>query len=148
MSCFPMIDYFYIDLEKDQVLLDLYQAMLNKGAIEPLLEVSTPRLYIRFIIVPNKYNKWRPVIDLSTLNNYFQCPKFKIDSRNHKDLSVSGTMVLVHRSVGHILPHSLSKGPEEVFQAHGRVYQFRAMLFGLKLSTTLQTWISSSRGWL
>ena len=54
--------------------------MLTKQAIEPVVNIGSEGFYSRLFLVPNKTGDWRPVIDLSALNNIVECPTFKMDT--------------------------------------------------------------------
>ena len=50
------------------------ETLLVKGAVEPVADDS-PGFYSRLFLVPKKSTEWRPVIDLSALNEYMDPPR-------------------------------------------------------------------------
>jgi len=52
------------------------ELLLQKQAIEPVEDPTTPGFYSRLFVVPKQNGKWRPVIDLKGLNHYVKVPKF------------------------------------------------------------------------
>ena len=57
---------------KDQGLATSIQSLLSKNAIERVENVKSLRFYSRLFLVPKPYQRWRPVIDLSSLNTFLQ----------------------------------------------------------------------------
>ena len=109
----------------------------EKLAIEEISSLSTPGFYGRIFVVPKASGGWRPVLDLSHLNQFLQRIHFKMetassirDSTGRGDwaisLGLSGVYfyLLVHRRD--------RKWPR--FAWRGRVFQFRALPFGLSLA--------------
>ncbi len=65
---------------KDSLIHESIQKMLNKRAIRVVSD-GYPGFYSHLFMVPKKgTDKWRPVIDLSTLNNYTLIPHFKMET--------------------------------------------------------------------
>ena len=58
------------------------QALLEKGVVEPLTaeQVRTPGFYSRLFLRPKPSGEYRPIIDLSTLNEHIECPTFKMET--------------------------------------------------------------------
>ena len=67
---FPLIISEYKALQKDQALADCIQSLLSKNAIERVENVKSLGFYSRLFLVPKPHQRWRPVIDLSRLNNF------------------------------------------------------------------------------
>ena len=65
--------------EKSLVLAQLVKDMLQKQAIEEA-PTNTPGFYSRIFVVEKASGGWRPVIDLSTLNQWVWCPKFQMET--------------------------------------------------------------------
>ena len=63
-----------------QKLTDIVQDLLEKGAVEPVSDTSSPGFYSRLFFVPKKTGGVRPIIDLSPLNLTVVAPKFKMES--------------------------------------------------------------------
>ena len=65
---------------KDGALHEAVQAMLAKKAITHVRKPSTLGYYSRLFLVPKPMKRWRPVIDLSMLNNHLHVPTFKMET--------------------------------------------------------------------
>ena len=64
--------------EKWKLLNLAVPEMLDKGAIEPA--PSSPGFYSRLFLVPKIGGQWRPIIDLSALNAFIDCPSFTMET--------------------------------------------------------------------
>lgn len=85
-------------------------------------------------IRPKPNNKWRLIINLSTLNHSIRKEHFKMDNINVAlDLLFPGAFMasIDLRDAYYTLPLSKSFQPYVCFQWDGKVYQFHAMPFGL-----------------
>ena len=65
---------------KDGALHEAVQAMLAKKAIIHVKKPSTLGYYRRLFLVPKPMKRWRPVIDLSMLNNHLHVLTFKMET--------------------------------------------------------------------
>ena len=68
------------DSQKNQLLQDEVNILIQKGVLE---EVNPPfhlGFYSRLFLVPKKNGKMRPVLDLSVLNQYLVVPHFKMET--------------------------------------------------------------------
>lgn len=65
--------------EKCLALAQAVEDMVQKGAIE-LAPATTPGYYSRIFLVPKPGGRWRPIIDLSGLNTFIDCPSFKMET--------------------------------------------------------------------
>ena len=88
----------------------LYQ-LVNKNAVEPVANQKSLGFYNWLFLVP-KPNRWRPILDLSTLNTFLSTESFKIN-----------------RFQGCILPHTNSQSVQEVqvFSYSGSVLPFQSL---------------------
>ena len=110
--------------------------MLLKGAVE-LMEQPRPRFYSWLFLVEKVTGDWRPVIDLSSLNNFVTITKFKMET-------VSSVLGSVHRGDWMFsidlqdayfqFPVHWESRPYLHFCLEGRVYQFKALCFGLSMA--------------
>jgi len=116
--------------------------MLDKGALERVRDPQSKGFYSRLFLVPKPDNKWRPVIDLSSLNIIVKIPRFKMD-----------TPALIRQNliVGHwvfsldlkdayfqVPMHQSSKKYLRI-EFLGQIYQFKALPFGLSTAPWLFT---------
>lgn len=115
--------------------------LLTKGAIFPVSNPG-PGFYARLFTVPKKNGEFRPILDLSALNEHIQKSPFKMETppsirlairpgdwATSLDLSDAYFHILVHENVQHLLR----------FVWSGVVYQFRALPFGLSLAPLIFT---------
>ena len=65
----PTVIYHVKDINKMSLMRVHVSEMLDKGAIQ-LISDDLPGFYSRIFMIPKQGNKWRPVIDLSLLNNF------------------------------------------------------------------------------
>ena len=76
----PIIQSGYSNREKHKFLQDCVTQMLNKKAIVPVRMCRTLGFYSGLFLVPKLGKKWRPVIDLSVLNNHLSVSTFKMET--------------------------------------------------------------------
>ena len=69
LSRTPCIHSEYNDADKDNALSTSILDLLTKNAIEKVNKQDSLGFYSRLFLVPKPGNKWRPVIDLSSLNS-------------------------------------------------------------------------------
>ena len=130
----PIIHSGYSNRQKQNFLQDCVDQMLKKNAIVPVRMCRTLGFYSRLFLVPKPGKKWRPVIDLSILNNHLSVPTFKMETaeviRNtickgewvvSIDLTDAYFYVPIHEKSQHLLR----------FHVAGKTYQFRALPFGI-----------------
>ena len=112
----------------NQVLQDL----LRKGAVEPAPQ--SPGFYSRLFLVKKASGSWRPIIDLSTLNDYITSSRFHMETPRSVlnsirpgdwmislDLQDAYLQVPVHHDSRRFLR----------FVVDGKPFQFRVLCFGL-----------------
>ena len=121
----------------EEVTLDL----VAKGAVE-LAPLSSPGFYSRLFVVWKTSGSWRPVIDLSHLNRFVDVSPFQMETIQSVLLSVrqgdwmasidlkeAYLQVPVHPASRHFLR----------FVFRDRVYQFKALCFGLSTAPQVFT---------
>ena len=117
---------------KGVALGEVTRALIAKGAVE-LAPLPSPGFYSRLFLVWKTSGSWRPVIDLSTLNLFVDVSHFRMETIQSVrqgdwmasiDLKEAYLQVPVHPESRRFL----------CFVAHGQVYQFTALCFGLSTS--------------
>ena len=82
----PLIHSGYKALHKKQALTSCIQSLLSKNAIERVKNVKSLGFYSHLFLVPKPHQRWRPVIDLSSLNAFLlDC--IKVQKWKHQSLS-------------------------------------------------------------
>ena len=107
--------------------------MALKGAIEPVKSHSEG-FYSRLFLVLKKQGGWRPVINLAPLNNYLYVTKFKMETTASviRSLRKGDFMVSIDLQDAYFqIPIHLSARRYLRFCLRGKVYQFKALCFGL-----------------
>ncbi|XP_021361806.1 uncharacterized protein LOC110455772 [Mizuhopecten yessoensis] len=123
------------DPGKVEALRSEVQAMIAKGAIEELSpDQWSPGFYSWVFLVKKKSGAWRPSIDLSTFNTYVDSPHFRMETPRRIIASVRpgmwATSIDLKDAYFHI-PVRRSARKFLRFTFEQKVYQFRAMPFGL-----------------
>ena len=90
--------------------------------------------YNRLFLVPKPNNRWRPILDLSTLNTFLNTGTFKMETPETIRTSLQAgewvTSIDFKDAYFHIPIHSQSRKYMR-FHLQGRSYQFKALPFGL-----------------
>jgi hypothetical protein len=109
--------------------------LVEIGAVEKVVDPTSPGFYSRFFVLPKKAaGQWRAILDLHTLNQYIATPKFKMETAEtiRRDLAQSNWTtsidlvdaylhVPIHKSFRHYLR----------FVVNGVAYQYKALPAGL-----------------
>ena len=124
-----------------QALRQEFEAMLAKGALE-IVRDPGPGFYSRLFLVEKASGGWRPVIELSHLNDFVQLTSFKMetvasvllsvregDFLASLDLKDAYFQIPIHRSLRKLLR----------FMSEGTVYQFQSLCFGLSTAPQVFT---------
>ena len=110
-------------------------SLLSKGAVEEIIPECPG--YSRIFLVPKKNGKLRLIIDLSVLNHFVYTQTFKMETQrkvrnavqlNDWAFSLDLTDAYLHIPIHH-RSHKYLR-----FTLRGRVYQFKALPFGLSTS--------------
>ena len=107
--------------------------MISKQAVEPA-DPRSPGFYSRIFVVPKATGGWRPVIDLSALNRFLVIPKFSMETAESIRLSMPQGAWVVSLDLKDAYFHiPVRKGLRKYlrFAYKGKVWQFRALPFGL-----------------
>ena len=127
----PTVISNYHNSAKQSFLLEALYQLINKNAVEPVENQNSLGFYNRLFLVPN--NRWRPVLDLSTLNTFLNTGSFKMETPETITSLQAGewvTSIDFKDAYFHIPIHSQSR-KYMCFHLQGWSYQFKALPFGL-----------------
>ena len=117
------------------------EVMLAKGALE-IARDPGPGFYSRLFLVEKATGGWRPVIDLSHLNDFVQLTPFKMETVASVLLSVREGDFLASLDLKDAyfqIPIHGSSRKLLRFMSEGTVYQFKALCFGLSTAPRVFT---------
>ena len=124
-----------------QQLEEEVASLLSKGAVEEIIP-ECPGYYSRIFLVPKKNGKLRLIIDLSVLNHFVYTQTFKMETQRkvRKAIQLNDWAFSLDLTDAylHILIHHRSRKYLR-FTLRGRVYQFKAIPFGLDKSFRVYT---------
>ena len=124
-----------------QALRKEVEAMLAKGALEIARDLG-PGFYSRLFLVEKATGGWRPMIDLSHLNDFVQLTPFKMETVASVLLSVREGDFLASLDLKDAyfqIPIHGSSRKLLRFMSEGTVYQFKALCFGLSTAPQVFT---------
>ena len=115
-------------------LLEALHQLLDKTAVELVQNPQSLGFYNRSFLVPKPNNWWRPILDLSTLNNYLKTQSFKMETPETIRTSLQAgewvTSIDFKDAHFHIPINSQSRKYMR-FHIQGETYQFKALPFCL-----------------
>ena len=117
---------------KGVALTQELQTLLRKGAVEPAPQ--SPGFYSRLFLVQKASGSWRPIIDLSTLNDYVTSPHFHMETPQSvlRSIRPGDWMVSLDLQDAYLqVPVHHDSRRYLRFVVGGRTYQFRVLCFGL-----------------
>ena len=124
----------YVNLQRQSHLLEALYQLTNKNAVEPVENQNSLGFYNRLFLVPKPNNRWRPILDLSTLNTFLNTESFKMETpetiRTSLQVGEWVTSIDFKDAYFHIPIHSQSRKYIR-FHIQGQSYQFKALSFGL-----------------
>ena len=130
----PTVISKYVNPQRQSHLLEALYQLTNKNALEPAENQNSLGFYNQLFLVPKPNNRWRPILDLSTLNTFLNTESFKIETpetiRTSLQLGEWVTSIEFKDAYFHIPIHSQSRKYIR-FHIQGRSYQFKALPFGL-----------------
>ena len=141
----PTVFSGYKDKDRDSALDTCVQDLLAKRAIDLVLNPRSLGFYSRLFLVPKPGKRWRPVIDLSHLNHFLDIRTFKMETpesiRASLQIGEWVTSIDLQDAYFHIPIHCLYQKYLR-FTHKGRVYQFRALPFGLATAPLIFTMVA------
>ena len=134
----PTVISNYQNPSKQAHLLEALYQLVNKNAVEPVGNPNSPVFYNRLFLVPEPNNRWRLVLDLSTLNTFLNTESFKMETPETMRTSLQSgewvTSIDFKDTYFHIPIHSQSRKYMH-FHIQDHSYQFKALPFGLSTAT-------------
>ena len=121
----------YVNPQRQSHLLEALYQLVNKNAVEPVANQNSWCFYKRLFLVPKPNNRWKPILDLSTLNTFLSTELFKMETpetiRTSLEIGEWVTSIDFKEAYFHIPIHSKYMG----FHIQGPSYQFKALPFCL-----------------
>ena len=141
-------DAYGLGTEKRKALDLEVDKMLQKGAIEPA-DLSTPGFYSLLFLQPKPGGKWRPILDLSPVNQYVTPMPFKMETAATVMAALSpgewATSLDLTDAFFHIPIAAVSRKYLRFHTAKG-AFQFRALPFGLTTAPAVFTRVTKCVG--
>ena len=132
-----------------QALRQEVEAMLAKGALE-IARDPGPGFYSRLFLVEKTTGGWRPVIDISHLNDFVQLTPFKMETVASVLLSVREGDFLASLDLKDAYFQIPIRGSSRKllrFMSEGTVYQFKALCFGLSTAPQVYQVFAAVSAW-
>ena len=119
----PTVISNYHKPTKQSFLVEALYQLINKNAVKLVENQNSLGFYNRLFLVPKPNNRWRPILDLSTLNTFLNTVVQDGDPRDNKNLPTGRGVGHIHRFQRSILPHTNSQSVQEVhaFSSPGSV---------------------------
>ncbi len=127
--------------QEDVLRLEV-QSLLEKQAVEEVLDVASPGFYSRLFVVPKKNGKLRPVLDLSRLNQFVQVDHFKMETAQsiRDTVQVNDWAVSIDLRDAYLhVPIARPSRKYLRFSCEGRTFQFRVIPFGISTAPRVFT---------
>ena len=129
------------DSQRAHSLLTEIDTMMEKGVLE-IVPDPGPGFYSRLFLVEKASGGWRPVIDLSPLNEFIQQTPFRMETPSSVLLAVRENDFLASIDLKdayfQVPVHPASRKLLR-FVSSGKVYQFKALCFGLSTAPQVFT---------
>ena len=132
---------YWPDSERARAFLAEIDAMMTKGVLKTVSDPD-PGFYSRLFLVEKSSGDWRPVIDLSPLNEFVQQTPFRMETPNSVLLSVRKNDFLASidlKDAYFQIPVHPSSRKLLRFVSNDTVYQFKSLCFGLSTAPQVFT---------
>ena len=147
----PTVTSCYVDPHRNSYLLEALHQLLDKNAVELVQNPQSLGFYNRLFLVPKPNNRWRPILDLSKLNNFLETQTFKMETPETIRTSLQTgewvTSINFKDAYFHVPINSQSRKYMR-FHIQGKTYQFKALPFGLSTAPMEFTVIAKEVKWL
>ena len=127
----PTVISCYVNPQRNSYLLEALHQLIDKNAVEQIINKTSLSFFNRLFLVPKPNNKWRPILDLSHLNPFLKTEKFKMETP--ETITPRRGVGNLYRFQRRLLPHPNTRTIQEVSEVscQGQTYQFKALPFGL-----------------
>ena len=113
----PLIVSGYANPQRNLSLKEAVQNLLGKKAVEMVRVRASLAFFNRLFIVPKPNQKWRPVLDLSALKQFFERKNIQNGNpRDNLDIFTTRGMGVIAGFQRRLFPHSNSQRVPEVSQ--------------------------------
>ena len=147
----PTVTSCYADPHRNSYMLEALHQLLDKKAVEVVQNPQSLGFYNRLFLVPKPNNRWRPILDLSKLNNYLKTQSFKMETPETIRTSLQTgewvTSIDFKDAYFHIPINSQSRKYMR-FHLQDKTYQFKALPFGLSTAPMEFTVVAKEVKWL
>ena len=130
----PKVISCYVSPHRNLYLLEALHQLIDKNAVELVINQTSLGFYNRLFLVPKPNNWWRPILDLSSLNKFVKTESFKMETPETIRTSLQAgewvTSIDFKDAYFHIPIQSQSRKYMR-FHVQGNSYQFKALPFGL-----------------
>ena len=130
----PTVISCYANPHRNLYLLEALHQLINKNAVELVQNQQSLGFVNRLFLISKPSNKWRPILELSSLNQFLMVQKFKMETPETIRTSLQHgewvTSIDFKDAYFHIPIQEQSRKYMR-FQIQGRSYQFKALPFGL-----------------
>ena len=130
----PTVISCYVNPHRNSYLLQALHQLIDKNAVELVQNQTSLGFFNRLFLVPKPNNKWRPILDLSTLIFFLKTEKFKMETpetiRSSLQQGEWVTSIDFKDAYFHIPIQEQSRKYLR-FHVQGQTYQFKALPFDL-----------------
>ena len=130
----PTVISCYVNPQRNSYLLEALHQLIDKNAVEQVMNKTSLSFFNRLFLVPKPNNTWRLILDLSHLNPFLKTEKFKMETPETIRTSLQGgewvTSIDFKDAYFH-MPIQEQSRKYLRFHVQGQTYQFKALPFGL-----------------
>ena len=132
-------------------LLEALHQLLHKNVVELIQNPQSLGFYNRLFLVPKPNNRWRPILDLSKLNEFLKTQSFKVETPETIRTSLQAgewATSIDFKDAYFLIPINSQSRKYMRFHIQGKTYQFKALPFGLSTAPMEFTVIAKEVKWL
>ena len=147
----PTVISNYQNPTRQANLLEALCQLVNKNAVEPVENQNSLGFYNRLFLVPEPDNRWRPILDLSTLNTFLDLGSFEMDTPEtiRTSLQAGEWVTSIDFKDAYFNPFTVSPGSIRVFTSRvGPTNSKPYPLASPQLPWSSQWWPKRSNSWL